>query len=45
MISSLEGWPTKAKETPSSSEIRLTPLDINPVFQYFQKRNAPQKRV
>ena len=31
MIPSLEGWPTKAKEAPH--EVRLTPLDINPVFQ------------
>ena len=29
---SLEGWPTKAKEAPSSHEVRLTPLDTNPVF-------------
>ena len=29
---SLEGWPTKAKEAPSLHEVRLTPLDINPVF-------------
>ena len=33
MIPSLEGWPTKAEETPSPHEVRLTPLDINPVFQ------------
>ena len=33
MIPSLEGWPTKAKEAPSPDEIRLTPLDTNPVFQ------------
>ena len=30
--SSLEGWPTKAKEAPSPHEVRLTPLDTNPVF-------------
>ena len=29
---SLEGWPTKAKEAPSPHEVRLTPLDTNPVF-------------
>ena len=29
---SLEGWPTKAKEAPSTHEVRLTPLDTNPVF-------------
>ena len=30
---SLEGWPTKAKEAPSPHEVRLAPLDTNPVFQ------------
>ena len=30
---SLEGWPTKAKEALSPHEIRLSPLDTNPVFQ------------
>ena len=35
MIPSLEGWPTKAKETPSHHEVRLTPLDTNPVFLYL----------
>ena len=29
---SLEGWPTKAKEAPSLQDVRLTPLDTNPVF-------------
>ena len=33
MIPSLEGWPTKAKETPSPHEVRLAPLDSNAVFQ------------
>ena len=33
MTSSLEGWPTKAKEAPSPYELRLVPLDTNPVFQ------------
>ena len=33
MIPSLEGKPTKAKEAPSPHEVRLTPLDNNPVFQ------------
>ena len=32
MITSLEGLPTKAKETPSPYEVRLAPLDTNPVF-------------
>ena len=33
MTPSLEGWPTKAKEAPSSHEVKLAPLDTNPVFQ------------
>ena len=33
MLPSLEGWSTKAKEAPSSYEVRLTQLDTNPVFQ------------
>ena len=33
MIPSLERWPTKAKEASSHSEVRLTPLDTNPLFQ------------
>ena len=33
MIPSLEGWPTKAKEAPSPQEVRLAPLDTNPIFQ------------
>ena len=33
MIPSLEGWLTKAKEAPSRHEVRLAPLDTNPVFQ------------
>ena len=33
MIPSLEGWPTKAKEAPFPHEVRLAPLDTNPVFQ------------
>ena len=33
MTPSLEGWPTKAKEAPSPHEVRLTPLDTNPVYQ------------
>ena len=28
-----EGWPTKAKEAHSPHEVRLAPLDTNPVFQ------------
>ena len=37
VTSSLEGWPTKAKEVPSPNEVRLTPLDTNPVFQCLGK--------
>ena len=33
MTPSLEGWPTKAKEAPSPHEVRLAPLDTNPVVQ------------
>ena len=33
MTSTLEGWPTKAKEAPSSHEVRLAPLDTILVFQ------------
>ena len=33
MTPSLEGWPTKVKEAPSPHEIKLAPLDTNPVFQ------------
>ena len=29
---SLEGRPTKAKKTPSLHEVRLAPLDTDPVF-------------
>ena len=32
-MASLEGQGTKAKEAPSSHEVRLTPLDTNPVYQ------------
>ena len=31
MTPSLEGSPTKAKEAPSPHEVRLAPLDTNPV--------------
>ena len=33
MTSALEGWPANAKEIPSPHEVRLAPLDTNPVFQ------------
>ena len=29
---SLKGLPTKAEEDPSPHEMRLSPLDINPIF-------------
>ena len=35
MKPSLEGWPTKAKEATSPHEVRLTPTDTKPVFQYL----------
>ena len=35
VIPSLEGSSTKAKEAPSFDEIRLAPLDNNPVFQFL----------
>ena len=33
MTPSLEGWSTKAEEAPSPHEVRLAPVDTNPVFQ------------
>ena len=39
MIPSLEGWPTKAKEAPSPHEVRLAPLDTNPVFQSLRDKS------
>ena len=33
MTPSLEGWPIKAKEAHSPLEVRLAPLDTNPVFK------------
>ena len=33
---SLEGWPTQSKEGPSPHEVRLTPLDNNPVFHCLE---------
>ena len=43
MTPSLEGRPTKAKETPSPHEVRLAPLGTNPVFQYFALINMKLK--
>ena len=39
MIPSLERWPTKAKEAPSPHEVRLAPLDTNPVFQNLEGKH------
>ena len=36
MTPSLEGWPTKAIEAPFPHEVRLAPLDINPVKSYLE---------
>ena len=38
MIPSLEGGPTKAKEATSPHEVRMSPLDTNPVFQSLGTR-------
>ena len=50
MILSLEGWPTKAKETPSHHEVRLTPLDTKPsisisreYFEVFKNKKTSKK--
>ena len=40
MTLSLEGLPTKAKEAPSPHEVRLAPLDTNPVFQSLGEDDA-----
>ena len=39
MTPSLEGWPTKAKEAPSPREVRLAPLDTNPVVQNLEEES------
>ena len=48
---SLEGLPTKAEEAPSPHEVKMAPLDTNPVFQCLrvnleeiQTLNIPNKR-
>ena len=38
MTPSLEGLPAKAKEAPSDHEVRLAPLDTNPVFQSLEDK-------
>ena len=40
MTPSLEGSPTKAKEAPSPHEVRLAPLDTNPVFQSLGEKDS-----
>ena len=41
MTPSLEGRLTKTKEATSLLEVRPTPLDINPVFQFLgEEKNA-----
>ena len=40
MTPSLEGWPTKAKETPSPNNLRLAPLDTNPVFECLKDKTS-----
>ena len=42
---SLERWPTKAKEAPSPHEVRLTPLDTNPVFQNVRMKVLTVKKT
>ena len=44
MIPSLEGWPTKAKEAPSPHEVRMAPLDTNPVFQRLGDSKKEKKK-
>ena len=39
MTPSLEGWPIKAKEAPSPDEVRLAPLDTNPVFKNLGEKD------
>ena len=33
VTTSLEGWETNAKEVPSHHEVKLAPLDTNPLLQ------------
>ena len=44
MTPSLEGLPTKAEEAPSPHEVRLAPLDTNPVFQSLGAKDLSQSR-
>ena len=45
MTPSLEGLPTKAKEAHSPHEVRLAPLDTNPVFQSLGDKPLLNKQV
>ena len=45
MTPSLEGWPTKAKEAPSPHEVRLAPLDTNPVFQNLRGKLGIHRKM
>ena len=45
MTPSLEKWPTKAKEATSPHEVRLTPLDTNPLFQCFTLNHTEHKSI
>ena len=45
MTPSLEGWPTKAKEAPSPHEVRMSPLDTDPVFQSLRGKLAILKYI
>ena len=38
MTPSLEGRPTEAKEAPCPHQVRLNPLDTNPVFQCLTEK-------
>ena len=41
----LKGWPTKAKEEPSPHEVRLAPLDTNPVLQSLGVETEIGKKI
>ena len=41
---SLKGLPTKAKEAPSPHEVRLSPLDTNPVFHSLRDSQSSQQK-
>ena len=45
MIQSPEGWQSKAKNAPSPHEVRLAPLDTNPVFECLREKFPFKKPV